>query len=140
MEGGSVIMIDGECVLCDGFTQFVALRDHKGFFYFETQQSNAGQQLLKIYDQPLDLSTVILIEKGPKSERCYLKSSAVLRVVRMLGFPWNMLSVFLFVPETIRDWAYELVARNRYRLFGKKTECGLPSKVIRERLLRRMNE
>ncbi|GMH43920.1 hypothetical protein BSKO_11854 [Bryopsis sp. KO-2023] len=140
MASGSMILIDGECVLCDGFTQFVAARDTQGIFFFETQQSNAGQQLLKIYDQPMDLTTVILIEKGAKTERCHVKSTAVLRIMRLLGFPWSLLAMFLILPVFLRDWAYGMVATNRYRLFGKKQSCGLPSEVVRERLMRRLDE
>lgn len=137
---GHVVLVDGECVVCDGFAQFVAARDPQQLFFFETQQSNSGLQLLKDFQQPQDLSTIVLIEKGPKGEQCFMKSTAVLHVMEKLKFPWSLLSVFLLVPEGLRDWAYGVFARNRYRLFGRKDSCSLPSKVVRDQLSRKLDE
>ena len=135
-----VVLVDGECLLCDGFARFVAQRDTGGLFLFETQQSNAGQQILKLYDLPLDLKTIILVETSGKSEACYVKSSAVLRILAQLSFPWSYAWCCLAVPTFLRDWMYTRVAENRYNLFGKKDTCSLPDAVVRERLMRRLND
>ncbi|CAD7699894.1 unnamed protein product [Ostreobium quekettii] len=134
------VLIDGECVLCDGFAVFVARHDPHGAFVFETQQSPAGQQLLDLHNLPNDLNTIVLIERSGKAERAHVKSSAVLRIARRLSFPIWLAAGFLVVPSFARDWCYDVVAGNRYRLFGRKETCGLPDKVIRERLTRKLEE
>lgn len=136
----SVVLVDGECVLCDGFARFVAGRDDRGVFVFETQQSNAGQQILKLYDLPLDLKTIILVETSGKIEQCSIKSTAVLRILSQLNFPWSLAWCCLAVPQIIRDWLYVRVAENRYAWFGKKEACSLPDVIVRERLMRRLND
>jgi len=136
----SVVLVDGECLLCDGFARFVAQRDDAGVFLFETQQSNAGQQILKLYDLPLDLKTIILVETKDKTEQCYVKSTAVLRILSRLNFPWSFAWCFLGIPQLIRDWMYVMVAENRYAWFGKKEACSLPDVVVKERLMRRLND
>lgn len=134
------VLIDGECVICNGFAIFVAERDDKGVFVFETQQSPAGQQLLDLHNLPNDLNTIVLIERTEKEETAYVKSSAVLRVMRRLRFPWYLLFGFILVPAVVRDYCYGVVGRNRYRWFGKKETCSLPDKALRAKLLRRLDE
>ena len=134
------MLVDGECLLCDGFARFVAERDAEGVFLFETQQSNAGQQLLKLFDLPLDLKTIVLVEKKAKSEAVYLQSSAVLRILSRLTFPWSAAWCCLAVPPIVRDWLYARVAENRYAWFGKKDACSLPDVAVRARLMRRLND
>lgn len=135
-----MVLVDGECLLCDGFARFVASRDVDGVFLFETQQSNAGQQLLKFFDQSLDLKTIILVESRGKTEELFTKSSAVLKILSQLPAPWSYLRVFLYVPCMIRDWVYVKVAENRYHLFGRKEVCSLPDEVVRARLLKRLTD
>lgn len=135
-----LVLIDGECILCDGFAKFVAQHDREGVFIFETQQSNAGQQILKIYDLPLDLKTILLVETVGKTERCYQKSTAVLRILSRLSAPYWCAGGCLYLPAVLRDWVYDRVAERRYGWFGKKESCSLPDAVIKERLMRRLND
>lgn len=135
-----MILVDGECFLCDSFAKFVAQRDSEGIFMFETQQSNAGQQILKLYDQPSDMKTIILVEVIGKTEQCYVQSTAVIRVLSRLNFPWSWMKCCLVVPTPLRDWVYSFIARMRYKWFGRKDVCELPSEVLRSRRLRRLND
>lgn len=114
-----MILFDGVCNLCDAWVQFVIRRDPPGTFRFAALQSEAAAQLLERHGHANeDLSTMILVDGG----RVYVRSSAGLRVLRRLRWPWPLLSVFLLVPAFLRDPFYRLVSSRRYRWFGKK-EC-----------------
>merc|ERR1711874_801126 len=116
-----IILVDGDCALCNGYVRFVSARDALGLCYFETQQSPDGQKLLSHHDQPMDLTTIVMIEcegEGEENTKCYTKSTAVLRTLRFLSFPWFLLYAFIVIPAIIRDTVYELVARNRILIFG----------------------
>ncbi|MCU4743068.1 thiol-disulfide oxidoreductase DCC family protein [Halobacteria archaeon AArc-m2/3/4] len=120
----SIILFDGVCNLCNGFVQFVVPRDPEGQFHFASLQSDVGQALLADHDLPTDeLESVVLID----GEDSYVKSAAVVRVLASLGGVYTLFSPFRYLPRPIRDLGYDLVAANRYRLFGKKEQCQLPS-------------
>lgn len=127
----SVILFDGVCNLCNGFVGFIIERDHHQIFRFSSLQSEFGQATLKAHQLPLnEFYSVILMEDG----QVFQKSDAVLRIAHHLpGYKW--LSVFEFLPRFFRDLIYELVARNRYRLFGRQDSCMLPSKELLGRFL-----
>jgi predicted DCC family thiol-disulfide oxidoreductase YuxK len=130
--GHAILLFDGVCNLCDGLVQFVLTRDPKGYFRFAALQSEAAAGLIAKYDLPTDIETMILIENG----RAYLRSSAGLRVFRHLRGAWPALFYLCYwVPAPIRDVFYRLLARNRYRLFGKKESCMIPTPEIRARFL-----
>jgi len=139
MVDQAVVLIDGDCVLCSGFANFVVARAPPNLF-FETQQSERGGELLEATGMPIDLSTVVLIERADGGTHGYTKSTAVLRVMKMLSFPWPLLYIFIIIPAFIRDFAYNAVANARYRMFGKNEACGLPDKVTRQRLTRWFEE
>jgi predicted DCC family thiol-disulfide oxidoreductase YuxK len=127
-----VLLFDGVCNLCNGSVQLIIRRDPEGRFRFASLQSAAGQRYLdelRIDRQALD--SLILVE----GDRWSKESDAVLRIARHLGGPWKMLAVFRLVPGPLRDWAYRLIARNRYRWFGKRESCWLPTQELRERFL-----
>ena len=92
-----VTLVDGDCALCSGYAQCVSAMDTKGRVYFETQQSEAGQALLRRANMPMDLSTVVMLECGGGHVRGYTKSTAVLRTFRFLGLPMVRLCLFFFV-------------------------------------------
>ena len=126
------MLFDGECHLCDGTVQFVLERDKKEQFHFCSLQSERGQAYLKKFDLPTDqFDNFVLIE----GEDFYLRSTAVLRLCKGLPFPWSFLSVFLIIPGSIRDFVYRIVAKNRYRWFGKKEACWIPTGKYRKRFL-----
>ncbi|MGE7602386.1 thiol-disulfide oxidoreductase DCC family protein [Peribacillus sp. NPDC097675] len=127
-----IILFDGECNFCDSSVQFIIKLDPKGLFQFASLQSPTGQVLQKKYGVPEDIDSIILIEKG----KAYYKSAAALRICRHLKGAWKLLSGFTIVPRPIRNAAYDIIARNRYKWFGKKEEsCMLPSASIRKRFL-----
>lgn len=127
-----VILFDGVCNLCEGFVQYVIRRDPDAIFRFAPLQSDPGRELLDQcgYDEH-DLEGVVLVDDG----QCYRKSGAVIRTGMHLGWPYRVLGPTRFVPKFIRDSVYDFVANRRYRWFGKKEQCLMPTPDIRNRFL-----
>ncbi|MEW8972155.1 MAG: thiol-disulfide oxidoreductase DCC family protein [Mesobacillus sp.] len=126
-----VILFDGVCNFCDASVQFILDRDEKELFRFASLQSDAGMELLKKYNVPDDVDSMILIEDG----KVYYKSSAALRISRHLRGAWKLLYVFMIVPAPIRNIVYDLIAKNRFKWFGQKDSCMLPPPNVRKRFL-----
>ncbi|MGP4108852.1 thiol-disulfide oxidoreductase DCC family protein [Virgibacillus sp. L01] len=126
-----IILFDGDCNFCDQSVQFIIERDPKKNFKFASLQSDIGKELLNKYDAPDDLNSFVLIE----NKNCYFKSSAVLLVCKNLKGVWKIPFVLLVIPKPIRDFIYGIIAKNRYKWFGKKESCMLPSTEERERFL-----
>ena len=131
MKMNRVILFDGECNFCDQSVQFIIKRDPIGYYKFASLQSDIGKQLLKQFNAPEDMDSFFLIDHN----RCYHKSSAALRVCRNLKGLWKIAYPLLLVPKPIRDFFYGIVAKNRYKWFGKKDSCMLPPPEIRDRFL-----
>lgn len=128
----AVVLFDGECNLCNGAVGFLIRRDASGRLKFASLQSEVGAALAaSVGVDATALSTFVLVEGGQASVR----STAALRVVRYLRFPWPVLSVFRLVPAFLRDPVYRWVAANRYRWFGKRSTCRLPSPEEASRFL-----
>jgi len=128
----SIILFDGVCHLCDGFVQFVMNQDKAGAFRFAPLQSEAGRSLLQHFGLDENaLDTVILIENG----KYYTRSTAPLRIAKRIGGLWALTYVFIIIPKFLRDAGYNLIAKNRYRLFGKKDQCMIPTPEVRARFL-----
>ncbi|MES2328612.1 MAG: thiol-disulfide oxidoreductase DCC family protein [Bacteroidota bacterium] len=124
-----VIFFDGVCNLCAGSVQFVIRHDPKHRFHFASLQSETGQQLLREYNLPTaEFGSFILFEKG----KIYTRSSAALTVAKKLSGAWPALYAFMIVPGFIRNGVYNWVARNRYKWFGKKEECWIPTPELKE--------
>ena len=126
----AVVLFDGVCNLCNGVVQFIIPLDADGQFRFASQQSGAGQKLLAEHGLP-GMATVVLIGDG----RVFTKSDAVLEIARRLGTPWSLLHAFRFLPRSLRDAVYDLIARYRYRIFGRRESCWLPTPELRARFL-----
>ncbi len=130
-----MILFDGVCNLCNGFVQFVIERDPAAHFRFASLQSQAASAMLRAHHSTRDRSdipdSVVLVE----GDRVSTQSTAALRVARRLGFPWNLGYVFVIVPKPFRDAVYAWVARNRYRWFGKRDVCMVPTPELRGRFL-----
>lgn len=128
----SVLLFDGVCNLCNSSVNFILARDPKAKFRFASLQSDEGQALLQEFeDRPSDLSSVVLIEDG----QLYARSDAALRVARQLSGGWPLLYAFIVLPRALRDAVYDWIARNRYRWFGKRDSCMMPSPELRSRFL-----
>jgi predicted DCC family thiol-disulfide oxidoreductase YuxK len=132
MSSKYIVFFDGVCNLCNGAVQFVLKRDRKKRFLFGSLQGKTGQEYLRKYHLPADQYHTFLLIEG---NVLYTRSTAVLRLLKHLGRGWQLLYVFIYVPQPIRDGVYKLIAANRYRLFGKKDQCRLPTPDERERFL-----
>jgi predicted DCC family thiol-disulfide oxidoreductase YuxK len=127
-----ILLFDGKCNLCNGFVQWVIERDSEAQFRFAALQSEAGQQLLERHGLPTEgFETFVLIE----DDDYYTKSTAALRMLERLGFPYSLLYPFVVVPRPIRDVVYEFVAANRYDWFGQRDRCMVPPPDIEDRFL-----
>jgi len=132
MYSGPIILFDGVCNLCNTSVQFVIKHDPKAIFKFASLQSEAGQTLLKKYNLPQnDFNSFILIENN----QAYTKSSAALKASKLLKGPVKVLQLFIFVPVFIRDRVYNFISKNRYKWFGKKNECKVPTPDLIARFL-----
>lgn len=128
----AVLLIDGQCLLCNKITHFVAKRDRSKAFQFAMLQSPIGQQLLIEGDFPLnDINTFVMVQ----GEKYYTKSDAALRVFRKLDGFWRILYLFIVVPQAWRNLVYDVIARNRYRMFGRADVCLLPTPELMGRFM-----
>lgn len=127
-----VLLFDGVCNLCNSTVQFIIPRDPEGRIQFAPLQSASGKALLSGHGlDPGALDSVILIENG----RVYQKSAAVIRVGELLGWPYRAASIGRLLPASVLDRLYDIVAANRYDLFGRKDACIVPTDDISDRFL-----
>lgn len=129
----SIIVFDGLCVLCSANARFVLRHDRRGYFRLAAMQGEAGAALMRRSGvDPADPATMIVVE----GDRILRDSDAVLAIGRGLGGLWRILAALGgIVPKRLRDALYRWVARNRYRIFGRRETCWLPTPGQRERLL-----
>lgn len=125
-----LFLFDGVCVLCSSGASFVMRHDRRHAIALASAQSPLGMALYQHYGLALDDSYLFLL-----GGRAFTKSRGYLEVARALGGRWQAWRSFALVPEFVRDWAYDIVARNRYRWFGKTEFCTLLTKGQRDRLL-----
>lgn len=127
-----LIVFDGVCVLCTSFAQFVARRDREGQFRLTAVQSPLGQALFRHYGlDTVNYETNLLIADG----RVFGKMDAFAGIMRRLGWPWRSAAVLALLPLPLADWLYDRIARNRYRLFGRREVCVVPDQSWRERVI-----
>ena len=127
-----IILFDGVCNFCNGTVNFLLKQDKHQIFLFAPLQSVKGQELLEKYGLPKENNrSFILLDEG----KVYQKSSAALRLTKGLPWFWKLFQVFYIIPSFIRDALYDLIARNRYKWFGKKDECMVPTDEQRSRFL-----
>ncbi len=127
-----IVLFDGVCNLCNGAVHFIIRNDKKNVFMFTPLQSVAGQKLLAQYDFPLDeLNSFILIYNG----KAYTKSTGALMVAKKLNGLWPLLYSYIIIPKFIRDSIYTFIGTNRYKWFGKKNECMIPTPQLKARFL-----
>ncbi|API91959.1 hypothetical protein J32TS6_23810 [Virgibacillus pantothenticus] len=126
-----IILFDGVCHFCDQSVQFILKHDKQEQFLFASLQGDTGQKLVFEHKIINDLSSLILID----NDKYYSKSTAVLHICKELTGAWKLLYAFILIPKPIRDFFYDRIANNRYRWFGKKDSCELPSPDVRKRFL-----
>ena len=128
-----IILFDGVCNLCNNAIQFIIKHDKKDQFRFATLQGEIGQKFISernIDQQKTD--SIILIEP---SVAYYLKSTAALKIGRNFGGIWILLWILEQIPVSFRDWVYSYIAKNRYKWFGKKNECMIPTPELKSKFL-----
>lgn len=127
-----IVIFDGVCHLCQGAVQFIIKRDPQARFVFAPLQSELAQQLLRQYPQlSPDTDSVLLL----KNQHCYSYSDAALEIARDLSGFWPYCRLLRLIPKFLRDACYKLLARHRYRLFGKATVCMQPTAELRSRFI-----
>ena len=122
----SVIIFDVDCLLCNQFVQIVSLIDKKDNIYFTKLSGKTANDLLNNNKNLVDIDSIIFYFNG----NTYIKSDAVIRISKSLGFPYNLMSIFKIFPRSIRDIFYDFVARNRYKFFGKANKCLISKNII----------
>ena len=127
-----IILFDGFCNFCSASVLFIVKRDRHARFVFAASQSKEGQKILAERGiQEMAAHSIILLEK----DRVYEQSEAALRIARRLRWGWPLLYGFIVLPRGLRDYFYNLIAGNRYRLFGKRDQCFIPDEEIRNRFM-----
>ena len=132
-KGKKLILFDGVCNLCNTTVQYVIKHDKKDVFRFTALQSNLGKKIVEAFKiDPTKTDSILLYseEYGIKS-----KSSAALHIARQLSFPNNLMTVFFIVPPIIRNKIYDYIAKNRYKWYGKKEYCMMPTKALKAKFL-----
>ena len=129
---GAIVLFDGVCNFCNATVNFVIERDKAGYFKFAPLQSEIGAQLIAKHGiDNVETDSVIVVE----DDKAYTHSSAALRIAKRLDGIWSWAYAFVVVPKPIRDLAYRLFAKHRYRLFGKQDACMMPTPEVRARFL-----
>lgn len=127
-----IVLFDGVCNLCSGAVQFILKHERDDSLRFASLQSAVGQDVLQRFSiDPNHTDSIVFVERNT----AYVKSRAVLKIARYLKYPYRLFSFFGFIPTFIANWKYDIVAKYRYRLFGKKDECWLPHPGWKERFL-----
>ena len=127
-----IILFDAVCKLCNRWSRFIIRFDKQHHFKLCSVQSEQGQAILQWFGYPLDeFETMLLIRGG----EAVAKSDAFFAIVKRLSFPWPLLAVFKVFPLRLRDWCYDKIALNRYKLFGKYEHCLLPAADHEQRFL-----
>ena len=132
LEEKPIILFDGICNFCNSTVNFIIRQDKKNIFRFATLQSGAGKILLEKYKIDWkETDSFVVIDNG----KAYQKSNAGLHLYNKLPWYWKWTQVFWIVPRFIRDGVYDLIAKNRYKWFGKRDQCMLPSPGVKKRFL-----
>jgi len=128
-----VVLFDGVCNLCNSTVSFLIKRDKNKIFRFAHLQSETARSLLEKHQlEGKGVDSIVYIEK----EKSYIKSTAVLKILRHLKQPYPLLYIFIIIPLFMRNAAYNLIANNRYRWFGKYDNCIVPTDELKERFLK----
>lgn len=131
-DGKKIILFDGVCNLCNGAVVFIIKRDKKDRYRFAALQSDTGREYTAGYRvDTSETDSMVLIE----NDRCHTKSSAALRIARHLSGAYPLLYGFIILPKGIRDRLYDIIANNRYRWFGRKDRCMIPTPELKKKFL-----
>lgn len=129
-----LILFDGVCNLCNSSVLYVIKRDKKNTFLFAPLQSETGKHIIETFNIDTTQVDSILLY-NPEKNVLHHKSKAALKVASQLSFPTNILSIFLIIPSFISNWVYDFIAKNRYKWFGKKEACMIPTPELKSKFL-----
>lgn len=129
-----LILFDGVCNLCNTSVLYVIKHDKKNRFLFAPLQSKIGTELIKAFNIDTDKTDSILLY-NPKSNSLKHKSTAAIHIAKHLGFPSNLMVAFFVIPAFIRNWVYNYVAKNRYKWYGKKESCMIPTPELESKFI-----
>ncbi|HLA40001.1 MAG TPA: DCC1-like thiol-disulfide oxidoreductase family protein [Candidatus Glassbacteria bacterium] len=128
----SIVFFDGFCNLCGGFARWLVHRDRRGVFRLAPLGGEtAGKLLSGCAESVRGADSIILLEQGC----CFTRSTAVLKILKGLRAPWPLLYLFIVIPRPVRDFVYDIIARLRYRLFGRRDKCWTADEILSGRLL-----
>jgi predicted DCC family thiol-disulfide oxidoreductase YuxK len=128
----SIVLFDGVCNLCNGSVKFIIKHDTKDLFRFAALQSNFGKEILQKHQlSQTNLFSLILIE----NDKIYLRSTAILRIAKRLGGLWPLCYCFIVIPASVRNIFYDYIARNRYKRFGKRDSCMMPTEELKKKFV-----
>ena len=133
--GAPVLLYDGVCGFCNKSVQLILDHDRRGEMRFAALQSDYGQALVERHPSLRGVDSVVFVERARGGERVYIRSDAALKVAAYLGGFWKIFLAARVLPRRLRDFCYDLFARNRYKLFGKYDTCMLPPPEVRSRFL-----
>lgn len=126
----NIIMFDGVCNVCSSAVEFIIRYDTNAYFYFASLQSDVGKALLKKHKLE-DVDSIVFIQ----GETFFTYSDAVIEIIKYLDSRWKYLTMFKYIPKTIRDFIYKYIAKYRYRIFGRRDVCMIPSEKNKSRFL-----
>jgi predicted DCC family thiol-disulfide oxidoreductase YuxK len=129
---GEVILFDGACNLCNRSVQFIIEHDKKNIFKFASLQSDFGKDLLNRFNEEDSIPDSVILYKD---EKLFTESTAALMILKELGGGWQFLYLFILVPKFIRDAVYRFIANNRYKWFGKRESCMVPTEELRNKFI-----
>lgn len=130
-----LILFDGVCNLCNSSVLYVIKRDKKNTFMFAPLQSETGKRIIEKFNIDTTKTDSILLY-NPEKDKINYKSKAALKIASQLGFPTNILAVFLIIPSFISNWVYDFIAKNRYKWYGKKEVCMIPTPELKSKFLK----
>jgi predicted DCC family thiol-disulfide oxidoreductase YuxK len=134
-DAAQVLLYDGVCGFCNKTVQMILNNDRRGTLRFAALQSDYGRAVVERHPETQGVDSVVFVERAAEGERAYVRSTAALKVAAYLGGLWKVFMCAYVVPRPLRDFLYDLVARNRYKFFGKYDQCMLPPPEARARFL-----
>jgi predicted DCC family thiol-disulfide oxidoreductase YuxK len=134
---GPVMLYDGVCGFCNKSVRLILDHDRRETMRFAALQSSYALAIIERHPKLREVDSVVIVEnaRGGTDERVYVRSNAALKIASYLGGFWKLFLAAKVIPRPVRDYLYDLFARNRYRLFGKYDSCMLPPPAVRSRFL-----
>jgi predicted DCC family thiol-disulfide oxidoreductase YuxK len=128
----AIIFFDGICNFCNSSVNFIIKRDKKNYFKFASLQSEYAQNFLELKNLPKnEFESIILLENN----KIFQKSTAALKIAKHLNGFWKIFYILIIIPSFIRNFFYDIIAKNRYKWFGKRESCMIPDEKVRDKFL-----